>query len=63
MKKILHTDKTNVKISNRTQASIHEIDSKDVWNELYEYIVCKQNYLMGIKAYDEFEEHIIKGIV
>lgn len=56
MCEILDTEKTGNKVSkNRQQVGIHEVDSKEVWKRMKNYIVNERGYLMGIKAFDEFD--------
>lgn len=61
MQEILHIKQTGKKILNRSQASCHELNTQDVWSELQKYIVDEKGYLMGVKAYDEFDEYVIKS--
>lgn len=61
MREILDIEKTGRKILNRSQAGLHVLDSRKVWNDLKEYIVNNQGYSLGIKAYDEFDEIVIKS--
>ena len=62
MEKFLKVNENGVRIGNRTQASLHRVDSCDVWNSLKDY-VTKQGYLMGIKAYDEFGFYDARGFM
>ena len=60
MQEILNTTESNAKILNRSQATLHDLDSYEVWNKLKDYIVGENKYSMGIKAYDEFDDYYIE---